>query len=83
MLAHLSKQVYSYTVENPKLTLIDTPKPESLEEEVKDNLRANKLPFPQCPNCFKLDYEFKYIAGTKTKVCMWCWKKHERIVTMR
>jgi hypothetical protein len=30
-----------------------------------------------------LDYEFKFIAGTKTKVCIWCWNKHGRIVIMR
>lgn len=72
-------------MDKPKLTVIDgaPPAPETLKEQVKARLRANKLPFPQCPNCHMLDYEINYIAGTKTKVCIHCKMKHQRIVTMR
>jgi hypothetical protein len=70
-------------VDKPKLTVISTDKTDAPKERVKDKLRANKLPFPQCPNCFMLDYEINYIAGTKTKVCLHCKMKHQRIVKMR
>lgn len=73
-------------MDKPKLTVIDgaPPAPDTLKERVKAKLRATKVQgIPQCPNCFMLDYEINYIAGTKTKVCIHCKMKHQRIVTMR
>jgi len=70
-------------MDKPKLTVIKgTTPPDTLKEQVKAKLRGYKLPYPQCPNCMMLDYEINYIAGTKTKVCIHCKMKHQRIVTM-